>query len=95
MRLTADQLKGRLKALANIKGADARILLRSFMMERFLERLSVSEYKDHFIIKGGILVTSMVGVDLRSTMDIDASITGRDLNREQAVRIIGDIISAQ
>ena len=76
MKMTPDQIKGRLKSLANKERADARNLLRSFMMERFLERLSVSKYRDNFIIKGGLLVTSMVGINMRSTMDIDASITG-------------------
>ena len=50
MRLTQDQIKGRLKALASKEGADARMLLRLFMMERFLERLSVSEYSEKFVI---------------------------------------------
>lgn len=69
MKLTPAQLKGRIKSLAQKNHADARILLRIFMMERFLERISVSDARHHFIIKGGILVTSMIGVALRSTMD--------------------------
>lgn len=52
--------------------------MRIFMMERFLERIAASEYKNNFILKGGILVTSMVGVALRSTMDIDISIRNFD-----------------
>ena len=84
MTLTQDQIKGRLKVLAAEKGADARMLLRLFMMERFLERLSVSEYNDRFVIKGGILVTSLVGISMRSTMDIDASIKGWSLNADEA-----------
>ena len=47
--------------------------MRIYMMERFLERLAQSEYRDNFIIKGGILVTAMIGVAHRSTMDIDTS----------------------
>lgn len=82
MKLTQAQLKGRLKSLAQKNHADARILIRMYMMERFLERVSISRYKDNFIIKGGILVTSLIGVALRSTMDIDTTI--RNLNLSEA-----------
>ena len=73
MKLTPAQLKGRLKNLANQHRADARTFMRLYMMERFLERIAVSEYRDNFIIKGGILVTSLIGVALRSTI-----LTGND-----------------
>ena len=91
MKLTQDQIKGRLKALAAKEGADARMLLRQFLMERFLERLSASEYSEKFVIKGGFLVTALVGVSMRSTMDIDVSIRGWDLNAEEAERIIAEV----
>ena len=71
MSLTPEQIKGRIKNVAKQNNADARILLRIYMMERFLERVANSKYADDFIIKGGILVTSLVGVSMRSTMDID------------------------
>lgn len=74
MKLTPEQVKGRIKNVARLKNADARTLMRLYMMERFLERVAVSEYRDNFIIKGGVLVTAMVGVALRSTMDIDTTI---------------------
>lgn len=74
MGFTPEQVKGRIKNLAKQKGADARILMRFYMMERFLERVANSKYKDNFIMKGGMLITAMVGVALRSTMDIDASV---------------------
>ena len=51
---------------------DAQILMRNYMMERFLERISLSSYRDKFILKGGMLVAAMVGLDARSTMDLDA-----------------------
>jgi len=82
MKLTQAQLKGRLKNLAQKNQADARILIRIYMMERFLERVSVSHFKDNFIIKGGILVTSLIGVALRSTMDIDTTV--KNLNLSEA-----------
>lgn len=92
MKLTSAQLKGRLKSVAAKNGADARILLREYMMERFLERLSKSKYREKFVIKGGILVAAIVGVSMRSTMDIDATITGFDLELSEAERILNDII---
>lgn len=93
MSLTPEQLKGRIKNLAKQKNADARVLIRIYMMERFLERVEKSVYKDNFIIKGGILVTAMIGVSLRSTMDIDTSIKNQNLSIEDAQKIIDKIIS--
>ena len=91
MALTAEQVKGRIKNLAKQNGADARVLVRLYMMARFLERVSVSQYAGNFVIKGGILVTSMVGIAMRSTMDIDASIRNRDLSEEDARRIVDEV----
>ena len=67
--------------------------MRNYMMERFLERMSVSEYKDRFILKGGMLVAAMVGLDARATMDIDATIKGADVNVEAVEQIITKITS--
>ncbi len=91
MRLTAEQIKGRIRNVARQNNSDARTLMRIYMMERFLERVAQSEYKDNFIIKGGMLVTSMVGVALRSTMDIDTSIKNLNLSAEDAEKIIEQI----
>ena len=91
MSLTVEQVKGRIRSLASKDNADARVLLRMYMMERFLERVSHSKYADKFIIKGGILVTSMVGVALRSTMDIDTSIRNQNLSEEDALKMVEDI----
>lgn len=93
--LTAEQLKGQLKSLANKNHADARVLLRLFMMERFLERLSLSKYSEMFILKGGMLITAMIGISNRSTMDIDTTISGFDLTSEEAVSVVGEIIGIE
>ena len=63
---TARQLKDLIRNLSKDKAADAQILMRNYMMERFLERISLSEYRDKFILKGGMLVAAMVGLDARS-----------------------------
>lgn len=91
MQLTPEQVKGRIKNVAKENKADARTLMRIYMMERFLERVANSQYKDNFIIKGGMLVTAMVGVALRSTMDIDTSIKNQNLSAEDARRIVDEI----
>lgn len=90
---TAKQLKDLIRNLSKKKSADAQILMRNYMMERFLERMSVSQYQDNFILKGGMLVAAMVGLDARATMDIDATIKGTDVDMEVIERIIADIIA--
>lgn len=90
---TATQLKDLIRNLSKKKSADAQILMRNYMMERFLERISVSKYQDKFILKGGMLVAAMVGLDARATMDIDATIKGADVNVEAVENIIADIVS--
>lgn len=89
---TAKQLKDLIRNLSKKKSADAQILMRNYMMERFLERMSVSQYQDKFILKGGMLVAAMVGLDARATMDIDATIKGVDVNVEAVERIVSDIV---
>ena len=91
MQLTPEQVKGRIKNTAKANRTDARILLRIYMMERFLERLSVSPYKDNFIMKGGMLITSMVGVSFRSTMDIDTTVKNVNLSEKDIWKIIDEI----
>ena len=91
MGFTPEQVKGKIKNLAKQKGADARILMRFYMMERFLERVANSKYKDNFIMKGGMLITAMVGVALRSTMDIDASVKNYNLLAKDTARIMNEI----
>lgn len=91
MGFTPEQIKGRIKSVAKQNNADARTLMRIYMMERFLERLAQSEYRDNFIIKGGILVTAMIGVAHRSTMDIDTSMKNLNLSAEDALRVVNHV----
>lgn len=91
MGFTPEQIKERIKSVAKQNNADARTLMRIYMMERFLERLAQSEYRDNFIIKGGILVTAMIGVAHRSTMDIDISMKNLNLSAEDALRVVNQV----
>ena len=90
---TARQLKALVQNHTKGESGKAQLLIRNFMMERFLERVSLSQYKDNFILKGGMLVSSMVGLDNRATMDIDTTLKNLSLNSENARKIIDNIIS--
>ena len=90
---TSRQLKDLINNLARKNAADAQLLMRNYMMERFLERISLSEYRDKFILKGGMLVAAMVGLDARSTMDIDATVKGATVGIEEVENMIASIIS--
>ena len=90
---TARQLKDLIRNLSRKKSADAQLLMRNYMMERFLERISLSEYRDKFILKGGMLVAAMVGLDARSTMDLDATVKGANVNVEDIENLISAIVS--
>jgi len=93
MITTARQLKDLIRNLSKKKSADTQILMRNYMMERFLERISLSDYKDRFILKGGMLVAAMVGLDVRSTMDLYATVKGANVSVEDVENIISSILS--
>ena len=72
----AMQLKAIVKNIAKEKKISAQLVLQNYMLERFLERVSLSRYRDNYIIKGGFLIASMIGLDSRATMDMDVTIKG-------------------
>lgn len=90
---TSRQLKALVRNLSKGNSMQAQIMIRNYIMERFLERLSLSPYRGNFILKGGILVSAMVGLDTRSTMDIDATIKNLPLSVKNAESILAEIIS--
>ena len=81
----AMQLKAIIKNLAREKHISAQLVMQNYMLERLLERISVSKYQQNFILKGGFLIAAMVGLDTRATMDMDATIKRLPVN-EQTVR---------
>ena len=87
------QLNALIRNKAAGDGDKAQILLRIYMMERLLERISVSGYRDNFILKGGMLVSSLVGVDMRTTMDIDTTIRALPLTQEKAKAFLEEIMA--
>ena len=90
---TSRQLKDKIKNLTHGDSLKSQTLLRTYMMERFLERLAVSQYNSHFVLKGGMLVSSMVGIHQRATMDIDATVVALPLTLEDATRTIQEIVN--
>ena len=90
---TARQLKDLIRNLSKEKAADAQLLMRNYMMERFLERISLSEYRDKFILKGGMLVAALVGLDARSTMDLDTTVKGATVSPEEVAVMMNSILS--
>lgn len=89
----AMQLKAVMKKVAKEKNISAQLVLQNYMLERFLERVSVSAYQEKYIIKGGFLIASMVGLDSRATMDMDATIKGYPVNEETIRLMIEEIIA--
>lgn len=90
---TAIQLKAKVRNLSGNDSQKAQTLIRNFIMERFLERIASSKYRNNFILKGGMLVAAVVGLDTRATMDIDTSIKSLTFTKENAVKVVEDIIA--
>jgi hypothetical protein len=81
---TATQLKAKVRNLSGGDSTKAQTLIRNFIMERFLERMALSRYRNNFILKGGMLVSAIVGLDTRATMDIDTTVKSLELSKENA-----------
>lgn len=93
MNAKAMSLKAKIRNLARKNDMSAQVVLQNFMFERFLERISHSEYRNKFILKGGVLISSLVGIDNRSTMDLDATIKNYPVNAIMLTKAIKDICS--
>jgi len=88
---SSKQLKDLIRNLSKEVGIEAHVLIRKYMMERFLERVSSSKYNGSFILKGGMLVAAFVGVEARTTMDIDTTIKGIPVTIVDMERTITEI----
>lgn len=85
------QLKAYMKKMASERNISAQLVMQNYMMERLLERLSLSKYKKNFILKGGFLIAAIVGLDTRTTMDLDTTIKGFKLTHDSIQEIFEDI----
>lgn len=88
---TSRQLKDKISHMSGSDSTKAQTLIRKYMMERFLARISHSQYRNNFILKGGMLVSALVGVEARATMDIDTTVRSLPLTKEAASVIIQEI----
>ena len=90
--LTPEQLKGKIRNVAKEKNLSSQEILQMYLFERVLERLSKSKYAKNFILKGGFLIASMIGIDERTTMDIDTTVKASvSMDKETIEPIIGEI----
>ena len=89
---TPEQLKGQIRSFAEKRKLQPQEVLQMFFLERVLERLSKSEYKDNFILKGGLLISSIIGILERTTMDMDTTVTGINMEANEIERIIREIL---
>lgn len=81
------------KKLAKESGLTQLELYQRFMFERILERISLSKYNENFVLKGGLLLSAILGINSRSTRDMDISIKGIDVSKEKMVQVLNEILS--
>ena len=87
----ATSLKAKIRNIAKSKNIPAQVILQNYMFERFLNRLSASEYKEKFVLKGGMLVAALVGIDNRATMDLDTTLKNLPLTPETIKNALNEI----
>ena len=89
---TSEQIKGAIRNISKKTGVNPNSLLQMCLFEGILEKLSKSKYSENFILKGGLLISSLIGVDMRSTMDMDTTIRGIPLNEVSITKILNEIL---
>ena len=90
---TPEQLKGFIRSMVAKKNLRAQEVLQMFLFERILERLAVSRYQNNFILKGGLLIASMIGISERTTMDMDTTVRGIQMEEDEIVAAINEILA--
>ena len=90
---TPEQLKGAIRNIAAKKNLRPQEVLQMFLFERVLERLANSNYRNNFILKGGLLISSMLGISERTTLDMDTSVRGISMEEEEIVSVVKEILS--
>ena len=89
---TSEQIKGAIRNISKKTGVNANSLLQMCLFEGILEKISKFKYKNHFILKGGLLISSLIGVEMRSTLDMDTTIRGLPMNEENISKILQEIL---
>lgn len=93
MMKTPEQLKGSIRSMAAKKNLRAQEVLQMFLFERILERLALSQYHNNFILKGGLLISSMIGISERTTMDMDTTVRGIQMEEDEIVAAVNEILA--
>ena len=91
MKRNTMSFKAIINNMAKENNVAAQSVLQTYMLERLLERISISKYKDNFILKGGMLISAMLGIDSRTTMDMDTTIKGLPLTKDNITNIMDEI----
>ena len=92
---TSEQIKGAIRNISKKTGANPNSLLQMCLFEGVLEKLSKSKYNKNFILKGGLLISSLIGIDMRSTMDMDTTIKGIPVNEKTISKIVKEILEIE
>ena len=92
---TSEQIKGAIRNISKKMGVNPNSLLQMCLFEGILEKLSKSKYSENFILKGGLLISSLIGVDMRSTMDMDTTLRGIPLNEVSITKILNEILAIE
>lgn len=93
--INIESIKAKIRNLAKNNNLSSQEVLQMFLFERFLERLSKSDYRSNFVIKGGFLVSSLIGINNRTTMDMDSTIKGIPLTEENITKVVDSIINIE
>ena len=92
---TSEQIKGAIRNISKKAGVNPNSLLQMCLFEGILEKISKSKYRENFILKGGLLISSLIGVDVRSTMDMDTTLRGIPLNEVSITNILNEILAIE
>ena len=92
---TSEQIKGAIRNISKKTGVNPNSLLQMCLFEVILEKISKSKYRENFILKGGLLISSLIGVDVRSTMDMDTTLRGIPLNEVSITNILNEILAIE
>ena len=95
MKKNTMSFKAVINNMAKENNIAAQSVLQTYMLERLLERISISKYKDNFILKGGMLISAMLGIDSRTTMDMDTTIKGFPLTKDNITNIMDEICNIE
>lgn len=90
---TPEQLKGSIRSMAVKKNLRAQEVLQMFLFERILERLAASKYQKNFILKGGLLISAMIGISERTTMDMDTTVCGIQMEEDKIAAAVNEILA--